>query len=171
MSNNANHLAVVRVEGSPSQNVEPETRESSHEEGCIEEILNLHDEIDQQAKTILPKIMRIGELLVEQKQKLPHGQFARWIEKNLPFSTRTAQNYMRVFRHKEKIENENISVLSNAYNTMKLQRKRHKKTPGYGNNRRFITFSFYDEEKEIVETAKREIETGFSTIGIFQNCI
>jgi hypothetical protein len=153
MSNTANHLAIVKVDDSTSQTIDPEIRQSSHEKGCIEEIAHLHDEIYQQTMAILPKIMRVGELLVIQKQKLPHGYFNSWINENLPFSSRTAQNYMRVFRHKEQIENENISLLSDAYNILKIRRKKPEETGDGEEKRYFITFSLYKEEVEALQEA------------------
>jgi hypothetical protein len=40
---------------------------------------------------------QIGELLVAQKQEMPHGVFLQWIKENLPFSERTARRCMAVF--------------------------------------------------------------------------
>ena len=65
--------------------------QSLEENNPIEEICGLHEEIQGHAKSILQKAIRIGELLVEQKQRLQHGKFGSWIEENLPFHVRTAQ--------------------------------------------------------------------------------
>ncbi len=52
---------------------------ASNERSYAEKINNLHDQIRQQVESIIPKIIRIGELLVEQKQKMQHGQFTQWV--------------------------------------------------------------------------------------------
>jgi hypothetical protein len=53
------------------------------------EIVALHDEVVQSFRATLPKAIRIGELLIEQKAALKHGEFMPWIEANLPFEGRT----------------------------------------------------------------------------------
>jgi len=42
-------------------------------------------------------ILAIGRRMVEAKDLLPHGQFGPWLEANTIYSTRTANNYMRLF--------------------------------------------------------------------------
>lgn len=44
-------------------------------------------------------ILDCGQLLVDAKRELPHGDFRRMVEELLPFSTRTAQMLMAVARH------------------------------------------------------------------------
>jgi hypothetical protein len=44
-------------------------------------------------KDALPKAIRIGELLVEQKAKIPHGGWLPWLEENFPYSESTAQKW------------------------------------------------------------------------------
>lgn len=43
-------------------------------------------------------IIEIGKRLLEAKQCLPHGQWGDWLEKEVEFSERTAQNFMRIAR-------------------------------------------------------------------------
>jgi hypothetical protein len=134
------------------------------------EIINLHDKISQQVKSILPKIMRIGELLVEQKQKLPHGQFTKWVEENLPFTIRTAQNYMKVFFNKERLKNENISLLSDCYNILKLPQEQFKETGEEDEKKVFITISVYEEHKDlfkdVLDIAKQLLNTESNSAAI-----
>lgn len=42
--------------------------------------------------------IRAGELLIEAKSQLGHGEWLPWLEANFPGSERTAQNYMRMAR-------------------------------------------------------------------------
>ena len=44
----------------------------------------------------MEKAIELGGLLAEQKETLSHGEFTPWIEANLPFTDRTARNYMRL---------------------------------------------------------------------------
>lgn len=84
----------------------------------IEEIKKLHFEIMGNLKISLQNAIKIGELLVEQKKSMRHGEFIPWIEKNLPFSDRTARNYMRLFREKDRLKTETVSDLKEAYNLL-----------------------------------------------------
>lgn len=42
---------------------------------------------------------RVGELLMDVKDLLPHGAFQPWLSANCAMSRRSAQNYMRLARH------------------------------------------------------------------------
>jgi Protein of unknown function (DUF3102) len=71
----------------------------------VKEIKKLHGAIIHAAKTSLDSAIRIGGLLTAIKDKLEHGQWIPWIEKNLPFSERAAQNYLRCFHEKDRLKN------------------------------------------------------------------
>jgi hypothetical protein len=80
-----------------------------------EEIARLHEEIVGHLRQSLEKAIRIGELLTEQKESLKHGEYTPWLKANVPFSDRTAQNYMRVYRERDRIKTETVSDLTGAY--------------------------------------------------------
>jgi hypothetical protein len=71
---------------------------SSEREDPTKEIITLHLEIVGHLRESLKKAIRIGELLLKQRAGLRHGEFRRWIEGSLPFSSRTAKGYMKVPR-------------------------------------------------------------------------
>jgi len=83
------------------------------------EIARLHDEIGGHLRTSLAKAIRIGELLAQQKADLPHGAFTAWITENLPFTDRTARNYMTLYEHREGLKTETVSVLQEAYRLLR----------------------------------------------------
>ncbi|MBL7188161.1 MAG: DUF3102 domain-containing protein [Phycisphaerae bacterium] len=85
------------------------------ERNRADEITLLHGEIGGLLKTSLDKAIRIGELLREQKASLKHGEFIPWIEANLPFTDRTARNYMRLNENRGLLKTENVSDLRSAY--------------------------------------------------------
>lgn len=45
-----------------------------------------------------------GELLIEAKGQLQHGQWLPWLRENCDISERTAQLYMRLAKHRKEIE-------------------------------------------------------------------
>lgn len=85
-----------------------------------DEIIILHNEIAGHLIKSMERAIRIGELLTEQKGNLKHGEFTTWIKNNLPFTDRTARNYMRCYENKDKLKKdklktETISDLTSAY--------------------------------------------------------
>ena len=80
-----------------------------------QEIAELHNDIAGHLQQSLDKAIRIGELLAEQKQSLKHGEFTSWIAAHLPFTDRTARNYMRLHENREKLKTETVSDLTSAY--------------------------------------------------------
>ncbi|NQT03272.1 MAG: DUF3102 domain-containing protein [Planctomycetes bacterium] len=84
-----------------------------------EEIISLHNEISGFLKVSLDKAIRIGELLIEQKAGLKHGEFGRWIATNLPFTDRTARSYMNCYRRRHQLKTESVSDLTGAYKLLR----------------------------------------------------
>ncbi len=82
-------------------------------------IVQLHQEIGTHLRTSLVKAIEIGRLLTEQKEALPHGEFGRWVERNLPFTDRTARNYMRLHEERDRLKTETVSDLEEAYRLLR----------------------------------------------------
>lgn len=59
----------------------------------------------QSAETAVQHAIRCGELLSEQKARLPHGTFGKWIADNCEFSQATANNYMRASKNPNALGN------------------------------------------------------------------
>ena len=127
--------------------------ESFDENNIVDEIIDLHEEVRRAAETIMQKAFRLGELLLYQKSKLRHGEFGKWIKDNLPFCERTAQLYMDIYRNKELLKSEKISLLSDAQKFLRLSRSKFKEKKGEEEKKYFITFSFFFEQKEVIELA------------------
>lgn len=80
-----------------------------------QEIEQLHAQFQGYIKKSLIIAIRIGELLHQQKQLMVHGLFTHWAEKHLPFSLRTAQNYMKLHSYKDSLAQKKIITISDAY--------------------------------------------------------
>ncbi len=80
-----------------------------------EEIVRLHTEIGESFKTSVGKAVRIGELLINIKGELEHGQWGIWIKENLPFSQSTAERYMSLSEHRDKFVSLPNLTLFDAY--------------------------------------------------------
>jgi len=88
------------------------------EKSRIQEIARLHAEIVGHLRMSLDKAIRIGQLLTEQKKSLKHGEFTPWLKANIPFTDRTARNYMRLHQERDRIKTETVSDLAGAYHLL-----------------------------------------------------
>lgn len=70
----------------------------------IEEINQLHAEIEGYFRKSLDNALLIGQRLAELKETLSHGEFTPWVEANLTFTSRTARNYMKLHNNRDRIE-------------------------------------------------------------------
>ena len=66
-------------------------------------INTLHREVEQHKTQMLLEARAAGELLLEAKDTVKHGEWLDWLEANFEGSGRTARAYMRIAAHWEKI--------------------------------------------------------------------
>ena len=69
-----------------------------------EEINTRHERVKGAIRDAIKDGIRIGELLTEKKEELPHGTLGQYISENFPFKMRMAQNYMKLFSYRSQIE-------------------------------------------------------------------
>ncbi len=69
-------------------------------ETSAERINALHAEISNHMTLAVKKWVEMGQLLTEQKKRLPHGEWIPWIQSNLVFNERQAQKYMRTYTNR-----------------------------------------------------------------------
>jgi hypothetical protein len=60
------------------------------------------EQADQQWQSAVGHAIRAGELLIEAKTQVEHGEWLPWLEANFPGSVRSAQGYMRIARNRAK---------------------------------------------------------------------
>lgn len=77
------------------------------------ELNRLYTEIEAGMRKTVADAIRAGEILIEVREHLPHGQFLPWIKENCTFSQPTASRWMRCFEHKNKLIN--VNSLQEAY--------------------------------------------------------
>lgn len=75
----------------------------------LSEIRNLHGDVLQAARLSLVKGVRIGELLTEIKKRCGHGNWLDYLDTHLPFSERTAQQYMMLFAKRDALKSANFA--------------------------------------------------------------
>src|SRR5271163_3492730 len=65
-----------------------------------------HTAVSSALKESLRHAIAAGELLLEAKDQVPHGQWLPWLQKHCSIFERTAQLYMRVAKNRAEIENQ-----------------------------------------------------------------
>jgi hypothetical protein len=102
--------------------------ENVKEKDRIKEIRKLHSDLFEIMKSSLPKAIRIGELLTEQKKAMEHGDFGKWVERNCSFSYRTGRVFMQLYKGKDRIkiewEGEKVKMAESANLTLASALKR-----------------------------------------------
>lgn len=83
-----------------------------------QEIIKLHNQLQTHLHISVSQAIEIGRLLVEQKNTLLHGSFTKWIKENLPFTDRTARNYIKLYQ--QRVKTETLSSLNQAYKLLRM---------------------------------------------------
>src|SRR4051794_23586306 len=72
------------------------------------EIVNLaplineaHTRLKASVKTAMEEALSMGRRLAEARDRLGRGQWGDWVKKNLPFSIRQAQKYIKLGRNED----------------------------------------------------------------------
>jgi hypothetical protein len=90
------------------------------------ELNRLHGEIETKLRTTVQDAIRAGEILTQVKDRLDHGEFLPWIERNCEFSRQTADNYRRLYDHRGKLPT--VSNLQEAYQQIETIERQQKQT-------------------------------------------
>ncbi|HSS63925.1 MAG TPA: DUF3102 domain-containing protein [Gammaproteobacteria bacterium] len=71
-----------------------------------------HDAARAAAEKAAGHAIRCGELLLQAKEKVPHGQWLKWVDENCGLGTRMIQAYMRLakYAHRRRLELYDLSV-------------------------------------------------------------
>jgi Protein of unknown function (DUF3102) len=78
--------------------------------GLAKKINAAHSKMQQAMKAALGHAVEAGEMLLEAKATLGHGDWLLWLDRNCTVSPRTAQAYMRVARNFPKLEAKSAAV-------------------------------------------------------------
>ena len=70
-------------------------------EDRLREIEELHNELRGEHNAIIDKLVRVGELISQEKAGIPLGQWGDWVRVNVPFSEEVAEDYLRFYENRE----------------------------------------------------------------------
>lgn len=107
-------------------------------ETAIEELNRLHEEIQTNLRKTVEQAIRAGEILTTVRNSVEHGKFLPWIEANCSFSDKTAEKYMKLTAHRDKIESS--SNLQDAYRVVERLETEEKQTENHQALRRVKEF-------------------------------
>lgn len=141
-----------------SETMEQATRDLTPEEletmdECFEQrdIEVITEEINFYKRQAGSAILEIGKRLVEAKEQLSHGEWLPWLEKEVEFSERSAQQYMRLWREYGKSATVADLGSSKALILLGLPAvEREEFVAG--------THTVNGEEKTVLEMTRRELE-------------
>ena len=68
------------------------------------QINQAHRQCERAAQSAVGHAVRCGELLLQAKAAVPHGEWLPWLAANCECSERTAQTYMRIARELPKLD-------------------------------------------------------------------
>ncbi|MBW8015101.1 MAG: DUF3102 domain-containing protein, partial [Planctomycetes bacterium] len=71
---------------------------------AAKKVNDIHSEVLNDLKGIFIKAIEIGEILLNQKDALKHGQWHDWIDNQLDIGPRQAQNYIRIYICREEVQ-------------------------------------------------------------------
>lgn len=84
----------------------------------VGQIRELYDESVQYYKKSVAHAIKIGELLSLKKEELSHGEWLPWVTANLPFSERSARNYISLYQNREQLKTASVADLNSAYKAL-----------------------------------------------------
>jgi hypothetical protein len=89
-------------------------------------------------KQALNYALEAGELLIQQKEQIGHGNFLVWLKANVPFSDRTARRYIRLCEYSDKLAS--VSDLQEAYRQVETLEAQEKKRKEQENKEKILAF-------------------------------
>ena len=78
----------------------------------IDEINQLHKEIQGAFLNALERGIRIGKLLIQEKEDLKHGSWMDWIDQNLDFQWSQAKKYMQIYKNQKLLNSDSRRYLA-----------------------------------------------------------
>ena len=76
------------------------------------------------AQQCLADTLEAGRLLTEQKAELEHGEWLPWLKENVRVNVRTAQRYMNLHENRNRLKNDSVSHLLEAYDKLVKSKKK-----------------------------------------------
>lgn len=112
----------MKIHHSNGESTSSKCRLLTELETCIKEEFQ---ELEESMKKSLLHAKRIGDLLNEARPHIKYGNWEAWVERNFPFTVRTARNYIAIAKSWEwisKTENFSDLLLGDALNRIRAKK-------------------------------------------------
>ena len=117
----------------------------------------------ESAETAVEYAICCGQLLIEKKEKVPHGEWKPWIKKNCEFKYDAAKRYMKAAR--QKVTGVPFSTLSQLYGPDKKEHQHiQHETPDLPAGKYSLIYADPPWRYEFSETDSRKIENQYPTM-------
>lgn len=93
----------------------------------VDEINELHSEMNELAQSAVQKAIRIGELLTEEHKHCKHGGWEKWLKANVSCSLVTSYRYIQLYQKRDLIKSFSVKDLAEAYRICLPARSRKSK--------------------------------------------
>ncbi|MCW7460136.1 DUF3102 domain-containing protein [Leptospira bandrabouensis] len=142
----------------------------------VKRIIELHESIIGGIRNVLQNAMTLGEELSKIKENLGHGNWLPWLEENVPFSERSARNYINIYKNRDLLNRQPVADLKSAIKFLsdsphdekeinpkeiqdpKLLYKKFKSGDRLSSKDRNILKEFLGNEKQrVLEAAKKKV--------------
>ncbi len=115
MENKISPTAAPAAQQSPSSAVSVGVNQSGTAPATVQpevdEIRRMHSALNDEARRSLDQAIRIGELLVQLKDRVGHGKWGPFVKEHLMLDERTVQNYIRLYNERDRLKSETVSDL------------------------------------------------------------
>ena len=81
------------------------SKDITEHDKLVSKIADAHRRAVSRAERCIDAAIDVGRFLVEAKEQLPHGNWAAWVRKHCDFGPRQARKYIRMYHHRDEIEN------------------------------------------------------------------
>jgi hypothetical protein len=78
------------------EDVAPSSKPVRSDEEMAREINTEHGHVETYKRNTIQHAIRCGEMLLEMKRRVGHGNWLAWVEEHFEASERTARNYMEI---------------------------------------------------------------------------
>jgi hypothetical protein len=97
--------------------------------GLAAEIRAEHEAVEAAAISAVEHAIRCGELLIEAKAQVRHGNWLPWLSENFDFTRQTATAYMRLYANRDQLQMEGPPSISAALKQIAAPREDRKEVP------------------------------------------
>jgi len=147
----------------------PKKPQTSELDTLAQKINEEHNAYKEGFGNALGHAIKAGEALTEAKSKCDHGQWGKWLNDNFEFCEKTAQNYMRVYKERDRLQNRNDVADLSLRGAVAQLTKTKKEPEGSSRSSEQWERVLFNEEKRIAKAIDHVKPTTYVDYFLEQN--